>query len=212
MGLPPRSSSFSVVYWATLPEPETRQVLPSRVSPRVLSISGGEVDRAVAGGLGTDQAAAPVQALAGQHAGELVAQLLVLAEQEADLAAADADVAGGDVGVRADVAEELGHEALAEAHDLEVALALGIEVRAALAAAHGQRGQAFLKTCSKAEELEDAEVDARVEAQAALVGTDGAVHLDAEAAVDLDFALVVHPGHAEHDDALGLDDPLEGYL
>ena len=31
-----------MVYWATLPEPETRQVLPSRVSPRVASISAAK--------------------------------------------------------------------------------------------------------------------------------------------------------------------------
>ena len=31
----------------------------------------------------------------------------------------------------------------------------------------------------------------------------------AEAAVDLDVPLVVQPGHAEHDDALGLDHALE---
>ena len=48
-----------------------------------------------------------------------------------------------------------------------------------------------------------------MEAQAALVGADRAVHLDAEAAVDADLALVVDPGDAEHDDALGLDDALE---
>ena len=36
---PGRSSSFSAVYWATLPLPETRQTLPSRVSSRVFSIS-----------------------------------------------------------------------------------------------------------------------------------------------------------------------------
>jgi hypothetical protein len=48
-----------------------------------------------------------------------------------------------------------------------------------------------------------------VEAQAALVGADGAVELDAEAAVDLQLALVVDPRHAEHDHALGLDDALE---
>ena len=71
----------------------------------------GEVDGAVAGGLGPDQRAAPVQALAGQHAGELVADALVLAEEEADLAAAHADVAGRHVGVRADVLAQLGHEA-----------------------------------------------------------------------------------------------------
>ena len=67
----------------------------------------GEVDDAEAGGLGTDEAAAPVQALAGQHAGELVGELLVLAEHVADFAAAHADVAGGHVGVGADVAEQL---------------------------------------------------------------------------------------------------------
>ncbi len=198
------------MYWATLPLPETRQVLPSSVWLRVAEHLRGEVDGAVAGGLGPDQRAAPVQALAGQHAGELVAQLLVLAEQEADLAAADADVAGRDVGVRADVAEQLGHEALAEAHHLVVALALRVEVRAALAAAHRAAWSGeFLNTCSKARNLRMPRLTRRVEAQAALVGADRAVHLDAEAAVDLDLALVVHPRHAEHDHALGLDDPLE---
>ena len=48
-----------------------------------------------------------------------------------------------------------------------------------------------------------------MEAQAALVGADGAVHLDAEAAIDLDIALVVKPGHAEHDEALGFGDALK---
>ena len=48
-----------------------------------------------------------------------------------------------------------------------------------------------------------------MEAQPALVGADRAVHLDPEAAVDLDLAAVVHPRHAEHDHALGLDHALE---
>ena len=48
-----------------------------------------------------------------------------------------------------------------------------------------------------------------MEPQAALVGADRAVHLDAETAVDLDLALVVDPRHAEHDHPLGLDQPLE---
>ena len=197
------------MYWATLP----RAGDEAGLALEGLAAGGehllGEVDRAVAGGLGTDQRAAPVEALAGEHADELVADALVLAEQEADLAAAHADVAGGHVGELADVAAELGHERLAEAHDLAVALALGVEVGAALAAAHGQRGEGVLEDLLEGEELEDAEVDGRVEAQAALVGADGAVHLDAEAAVDLDLALVVDPGHAEHDHALGLDDALE---
>src|SRR4029079_12208813 len=145
---------------------------------------------AIARGLGPDERAAPVEPLAGEHARELVAQTLVLAEQESDLPAADPDVAGWHVRVRADVAEQLAHEALAEAHHLVVALALGIEVRAALAAAHGQGGQRVLEHLLEGQELEDAEVDRGVEAQAALVGADGAVHLDSETAVDVDLSLV----------------------
>ena len=64
----------------------------------------GEIHAAVAGGFGTNERAAPGQALAGEHAGEFVAQALVLAEEEADLASAHADVAGGNVGVGTDVA------------------------------------------------------------------------------------------------------------
>ena len=48
-----------------------------------------------------------------------------------------------------------------------------------------------------------------MQAQAALVGTDGAVELDAIAAVDLDLTLVVQPGHAKHELALRLHDPFE---
>src|SRR5882762_7272476 len=105
----------------------------------------GIVDAAIAGGFGTNQRTAPTQAFAGQHAGEFVGEPLVLAEQEADLASAHADVAGGHVGVGTNVAIEFGHEALAETHDFVVALALGIEIRTTLAAAHGQRGQRILE-------------------------------------------------------------------
>ncbi len=107
------------------------------------------------------------------------------------------------------MAAEFGHEALAEAHDLVVRFALGIEVRSALAAAHGQGGQRVLEDLLETEELEDAEVDGGVEAETALVGADGRVELDAEALVDLDLAAIVHPRYAEHDDPLRFDDALE---
>ena len=100
-------------------------------------------------------------------------------------------------------------KALAEAHHFVVTLALGIEVRSALAAAHGERGERVLECLLEGQELQDAKVDGRVEAQAAFVGADCAVHLDAETAVDLHGALVVNPGHAEHDHALRLDDAVE---
>ena len=107
------------------------------------------------------------------------------------------------------MAVELGHKALAEAHDLGVGLALGVEVAAALAAAHGEGGQGVFQHLLKAQELHDGEVDGGVEAQAALVGADGGVILHAEAAVDTGLALIVHPGDAELEHALGLDKALE---
>src|ERR1035438_3093004 len=48
-----------------------------------------------------------------------------------------------------------------------------------------------------------------MEAQATFVGPDGAVHLDARAAVDLHLSLAVGPGHAEHDDPFRLGHALE---
>ena len=104
-----------------------------------------KVGQAVAGGLGTGERAAKGEALAGEDAGPLVGQALVLTEQVGNLAAANAQVAGGNVGVGADVAIELGHEGLAEVHDLVVGLALGVKVGTALAAAHGKGGQAVLE-------------------------------------------------------------------
>ena len=168
-----------------------------------------KVAQAVAGGLGAGQAAAVGEALAGEHALVETGQALVLAVEEADFPRAGADIAGGHVGILADVAVELGHEALAEGHDLTVALALGVEVAAALAAADGQAGEAVLEHLLKAQELEDGQVHAGMQAQAALVGADGAVVLHAVAAVDLRAALVVHPGHAEHDDPLRLHETVQ---
>ena len=172
----------------------------------------GEVHHAVASGLRTDQAAAKRHALAGEHAAGLVGQLLVHAVQETHLAAAHADVAGGHVGVGADVTVEFHHQGLAEAHHLTIALALGVKVGAALAAAHGQRGEGVLEGLLEGEELQDAQIDGRVEAQAALVGADGGAVLHAPGAVDLDLTLVVHPGHTELDGALGFDQALEQAL
>ena len=45
-----------------------------------------------------------------------------------------------------------------------------------------------------------------MEADAALVGTDGAIELHTPAVVDVDLALVIHPWHTEADGALRFDD------
>ena len=151
-----------------------------------------------------------MRVLAGQHARFVaVGDALVLAEQEADLARADADVAGRHVGVLAEVTVQLGHEALAEPHDFAVAASLGIEIRAALGAADRHAGQGVLEDLLEAEELDDPEIDRRVEAQPALVRAECAVELHPEAAVDLHVAIVVLPGHAEDDLPLRLADALD---
>ena len=171
---------------------------------------GSEVDEAVTGGLSTRERTAPRQTLAGQDARvEAVLEALVLAEHVADLAATHADVAGGHVGVGADVAGELSHEGLAKTHDLSVGLALGVEVRATLAATHGQAGQGVLEDLLEAEELDDRQVHGGVEAQATLVGAESGVELDAEAAVHVDVAFVIGPRDAELELALGFDDAVD---
>ena len=107
------------------------------------------------------------------------------------------------------MAGEFSHKGLAEAHDFGIGLALGVEVRAALAAAHGQAGQGVLEDLLKAEELDDGEVDGGMEAQATLVGAESGVELDAEAAVHVDVALVVGPRDAELELALGFNDAVD---
>jgi len=170
---------------------------------------GREIDRAVAGRLRADQASAPVESLAGEHAVIAVDDPLVLAEEVADFARADADVAGRNVGGGADVAVEFAHEAMAEGHDLVVGFSLGVEVRAAFAAAHRQRGQAVLEHLLEAEEFQDRQIHRRVEAKSPLVRSDRAVELDAVTGVDLDFSLVVDPRNLKHDRAFRNDHTFE---
>ena len=165
----------------------------------------GEVHVAEAGGFGTGEGAAPLEALAGEHAFKAAGQALVLAEKVTDFAAAHADVTGGNVAERADVADEFSHEGLAEAHDFSVGLALGVKVGTALAAADGQTGEAVLENLFEAEELQNALVYAGMETQAALVRSDGGVELHAVAVVHLNAALIVGPGHTEFHEAFRND-------
>ena len=163
------------------------------------------VDSAVAGGLRTDQGATVAEALAGEDAVLPSAlQAAILTEQVADLTAAHAHVAGGDVHVRPDVAVQSRHEALAEAHDLGVGLAGGIKVGAALGTADGHARQAVFEGLLEAQELDDALVDVLLEPQAALVGADGPVELAAPATVGMPLAIVVAPHHPEGEHTLGL--------
>ena len=169
----------------------------------------GEIDRAVTGGFRADQRAAEGQALAGENAVGAVGELLHHAGHEADFAAANSDVAGRYVGIRADMSEQFADKSLAETHHFAGAFALRVKVGAALAATHGQRGQCVLEGLLEGQELQDRKVHRRVKADAALIGADGRRMLDPVAAIDLHFAMVVHPRDAEHDDALRFDQAIQ---
>ena len=79
-----------------------------------------------------------------------------MAKEEADFTAADANITGGDVGIRANMAEQLAHEGLAEAHHFAVALAFWVKVGAAFGAAHRQRGQRVFEHLLKGEKFQHA--------------------------------------------------------
>ena len=186
-----------------------RADLAFEILSAVLQDFGREVDVAVSRGFGADQTASEGESLARDRPCEFVFDSLVLAEQVADLALAHADVPRRNVDILADVARQLGHERLAEAHDLVVALASRIEVGPALGAAHGEARQRVLQGLFEAEKLEDAERDRGVKAQSTLVGADGIVELHPCATIDANIAGVVLPADPEDDDSIGFGHALK---
>ena len=140
----------------------------------VLKHLTGIVNRAVAGGLRADQGAAVGQALAGDHAVlKCIRNTLILTKQEADLPGAYANVAGRHIHTGADMPVQLRHKRLAKAHNLTLALASRVKVRAALSAAHRQAGQAVLERLFKPKEIHNTGVHAGMEPQAALIRANG---------------------------------------
>ena len=170
-----------------------------------------EINCAVAGRFRPNNGATPRRPFAGKDPGEFVLELLVHTEKEADLARADPDVARRDICIRPYVPKKFAHERLAKACHFEIALALRIEIRAAFRAAHRQCRQRILKDLFEGEEFENAKIDCGMKSQPTFVGADRAVHLHAEAAIDVQIACVILPGHAKHDHALRLDDSLEDF-
>ena len=114
------------------------------------------------GGFGADLAAAPIDALAGQHAVAGVDDPLVLAVKIANLSGTDPDVAGRHINRCTDMAVEFTHKILAERQHFPLAFAFGVKVGTAFGSAHGQGGQTVFENLFKAEKLQDAQVDRRV--------------------------------------------------
>jgi hypothetical protein len=72
--------------------------------------------------------------------------------------------------------------------------------------------QGILEDLLETQELQDTEIDSRMESQSSLVRAQGRVKLHTVSAVDLDLVLVIFPDDTELDDAFGNGDDLEGGL
>jgi hypothetical protein len=72
--------------------------------------------------------------------------------------------------------------------------------------------QGILEDLLETQELQDTEIDSRMESQSSLVWAQGGVKLHTVSAVDLDLVLVIFPDDTELDDAFGNRDDLEGGL
>jgi len=105
--------------------------------------------------------------------------------------------------------KQLVHERLAKAHHFAVGFSLGVEVRSTFAATHRQTGKRILECLLEAEELEHAQIDARMKSHAAFVGADSAVELHAPRAIHLHVAAIVLPHDTEGDHPIGFGHPLE---
>jgi hypothetical protein len=72
--------------------------------------------------------------------------------------------------------------------------------------------QGILEDLLETQELQDTEIDSRMESQSSLVWTQSRVELHTVSTVDLDLVLVIFPDDTELDDAFGNGDDLEGGL
>ena len=100
------------------------------------------------------------------------------------------------------MAEQFGHQRLAETHDFAFAFPFRIEIAPAFTPAHWQGGEGIFKRLLEAKEFQDRQVHGRVETHTAFVWANGRAKLHAPCAVDLHLIAVVQPDYAELDHAL----------
>jgi hypothetical protein len=73
-------------------------------------------------------------------------------------------------------------------------------------------GQSILEDLLEAQELQNGQIDRRVESKTAFVGAKSRVELDTISAVDLGLELVIFPDDTELDDPLRDRNDLESFL
>ena len=181
-----------------------RHAHPLEAQPVTLKHRFGEIDQTITRRFRANQATAKRQTFAGKDAGAVVGELFHHPGHKAHFTPPHADIPGRNVGVRPKVAIELSDQRLAEAHHFAFALAFRIEITPAFTAAHRQGSERIFKGLLEAEEFQNRQVHRGVEAHPALKRPNGGVKLHAPRAVDLHLIAVVHPRHAELDDALRL--------
>src|SRR5690606_28615379 len=140
---------------------------------------------------------------------EETGQSAKLAEEISNFTRADTDVAGRDIHIRSDMPKLAVHERLAETHDFRLTLSLRIKVAAALTATEHLPSQCILEYLFKSQELQDAQVDRRMESQPAFVRADRTGKANTPGAVDLDFVVIVSPCNAKRVNAFRFGESFE---
>lgn len=166
------------------------------------------VNDALAGGFFAAERAAVFDGLAGDDGGGIftadVGKEGVGVGDPGHVLGVGADVGRGDVVIRADTVGDGGREATDDALHLAVAVLAGIDLDAALAAAEGHADERALHGHEEGERLDVVEMHVVMKAEAALVGAEGVVVLNA-IALEEPVVTVVHlHGEVDHDFGLGL--------
>ena len=106
------------------------------------------------------------------------------------------------------MAIKLIHERLTETHDFLIRAPLRIKICTPFPATDRQTCQGVLENLFKTKKLDDARIDRRMETQPSLVRTECRIEFNTITLIDLDLALIVNPGNAEHDLAFRFNKPL----
>ena len=162
------------------------------------------IDRAITGGFCSDKTAAEFQPFARQYTDELIGQPLVLPEHVADFPGANTDVPGRHIHIWSDMVEKGSHERLTETVDFGIRFSLGIKIRTAFAAAHGQPGQGILECLLEGKKLKNTLRNAGVKTYSAFIWSDGIIILYPVSAVDANITVVIFPANPKRHNPIRL--------
>ena len=118
-----------------------------------------QIQKAVTCCFCTCKRTAVCKAFSCQNAFIYVSDSLILSIEESDFTSANTDISCRNICICADMTIQLCHKALAECHNFTVRLALGIEIRTALAATDRKACKRILKYLLKSQELDDSKVN-----------------------------------------------------